>query len=124
MSHTLVILQVVAMLHGISPRLMNALCYVESNHNPNAYVKHDGHSPSYGLCQIKLSTARGMGFTGPVKDLFKPEINGFYAAKYLAYQHERYKSWRKALSAYNAGRISNRNLPYVNKVIRLADEMY
>lgn len=104
---------------GVPVKLLSAVCYVESRHNPKAFRAKDGKSASYGMCQLKLATARFMGFTGLAKDLQDVHINAFLAAKYLHYQHTRYKSWKKAVSAYNAGHASNHNKPYVLKVMRL-----
>ena len=108
----------VAILHGIDPSIMTSLCHVESRHNPAAYVKHDGNSPSYGLCQIKLATAKSVGFTGKPQELFDPVINAHYAARYLAKQMTRYHGNVKlAVSAYNAGRAIKSNHKYVKKVM-------
>lgn len=79
-------------------------------------MRNDGGSPSYGLCQVKLATARHMGFKGKPSDLLKPDINADLAAKYLRYQLNRYGSMEKALSAYNAGRYIKANAGYVAKV--------
>jgi soluble lytic murein transglycosylase-like protein len=39
---------------------------------------------NYGLMQIKLATARGLGYTGDAAGLRDPETNLTYAVKYLA----------------------------------------
>lgn len=84
--------------------LLSSICYVESGHNVNAIHRHDGKGNSMGLCQIKLSTAKLMGFKGTEKDLLKPEINAYYAGKYLSHQIKRYSgSINKAVIAYNIG---------------------
>lgn len=106
-----------AALTGVNPALLSSLCFVESNHKINAYVHQDGGSPSYGICQVKESTARALGFTGRAEALMDPSVNALYAAKYLKRQHRRYKSWPKAVSAYNCGRVCN-NKRYVDKVMR------
>lgn len=107
---------IAAALTGVDPALLNSLCYVESGHNVKAYVHQDGGSPSYGVCQVKLSTARALGFTGQAAQLMDPSWNAFYASKYLAKQHRRYGSWEKAISAYNCGHACNNN-KYVTKVM-------
>lgn len=103
--------------------LLSSLCFVESNHKVHAYNQHDGRSPSYGVCQIKLGTAKYVGFKGSEKDLMKPRTNIMYAAKYLKKQLNRYHgNVRRAVAAYNAGtfkqdefgNIINHN--YVKKV--------
>ena len=47
----------------------------------NARVVSAGN---YGLMQIKLATARGMGYTGTAAGLLDAETNMTYAVKYLA----------------------------------------
>lgn len=104
-------------------RLLRAICQVESNLNPKAVNKYDGGSASYGLCQIKLATAKYMGYRGNSKLLLTPSVNALYAAKYLRYQLDRYgNDWVRAISAYNRGKSSAKikNKMYVHKVIRRA----
>lgn len=100
--------------------LLASLCYVESTHNINAIHHHDGDGDSLGVCQVKLKTARWMGFDGSARELMDPSINAYYAAKYLAYQIERYDGdIQKALVAYNMG--SSRGFSqsrYSKKVIK------
>ncbi len=65
--------------HAIPPALLEAVVRIESRYNPN--VKNAG---AIGLMQIKLATARGIGFTGDAAALSKPETNLQWGAKYLA----------------------------------------
>ena len=108
--------------HDLPQGLLSALCHVESKHQVSAFVAHDGSSPSYGVCQIKLATARSVGFKGQEKDLMQPSINIKYAAKYLKRQLNRYNGdTRKAVAAYNAGTYFEKNkrpanFTYVRKV--------
>jgi soluble lytic murein transglycosylase-like protein len=51
----------------------------ESGGNPRAVSQGN-----YGLMQIKLATARGMGYTGTAAGLLDADTNMTYAAKYLA----------------------------------------
>lgn len=108
---------IAGLLAGVDPSLISALCYVESTHNVQAYVKHDGNSPSYGICQIKLATARDMGFVGTSDELMDPNTNALYAAKYLAWQKQRHGTWERAVSSYNAGRPVRSNAAYVRRVM-------
>ena len=39
---------------------------------------------NYGIMQIRLGTARAMGYTGTAAGLLDPEVNMTYAVKYLA----------------------------------------
>lgn len=92
-----------SMQYGLQPKLLSSLCWVESKHVITAVHKDDGTSNSVGVCQIKLKTAKWLGFTGTEKQLMDPETNIKYAAKYLAYQQHRYHSITKAVIAYNIG---------------------
>ncbi len=103
----------------------SALCFVESSHNPSAVHKDDGHGNSVGECQIKLSTARELGFKGTENELKVPKTNIHYAARYLSRQLIRYHNdIRKATAAYNAGsfRLNKQgkvmNQHYVDKVFK------
>lgn len=108
---------------SLPPGLLSAVCYVESHHKPRAVNRQDGGSPSLGLCQIKLDTAKLLGFQGKEKDLMNPKVNAYYAAKYLKKQLDRYDGYYyRAISAYNAGKFwmdlngMARNNDYVEKV--------
>lgn len=108
---------------NLPPGLLSALCYQESHHNAAAIHMDDGGSPSLGICQIKLSTARDLGFVGVVQDLLDPTINVFYAGNFLHKQLIRYHGDpRKAIAAYNAGSFREnsqgltKNRKYVSKV--------
>jgi soluble lytic murein transglycosylase-like protein len=108
--------------HQLPPGLLSALCYVESRHNVRAINIHDGGSSSHGVCQVKLGTARQMGFRGTAKELQSPKNNIRYAARYLHYQYLRYDgNAHKAIAAYNSGTYSTvngraKNSKYVTKV--------
>lgn len=113
-------LVVAALLAGVNPDLLSAVCYVESRHDTAAYVHNDGGSPSYGMCQIKLNTARYMGYKGTAAGLMNPDTNALYAAKYLAYQIGR-RGTVGGVCGYNAGNRC-RNHKYVTKVKRVMGE--
>lgn len=92
----------------LPPSLLSSVCYIESAYNVNAVHKDDGHGDSLGICQVKLQTARFLGFKGTQKDLMKPVTNIYYAAKYIRYQLTRYhEDVRKAIVAYNIGSAKN-----------------
>ncbi len=104
MLYTALILQA-ANIVGVPSALLLAICSHES-HLQNTIVPHDGGSPSYGICQVKKSTADMMGHRGHISDLMVPEINAKIAAKYLKYQLSRYNNdWCKSVAAYNAGKF-------------------
>lgn len=107
----------------IPSRMLKALCFVESSHNPKAINKIDGGSASHGLCQLKIKTAKYLGYSGNIRSLYNPYVNSYYAAKYLRYQLDRYNgNWVKAISAYNAGHAYRKinNMAYVKKVMKSA----
>lgn len=115
--------------YNLPPQLLSALCYVESTHKINAYHMDDGNSPSLGICQVKLGTARLLGFRGTEEQLMDPEVNIEYAGKYLSKQLRRYaQDVHKAVSAYNSGtwmtndRGETKNLKYVAKVFKALQE--
>lgn len=110
---------------SLPPGLLSSICYVESRHDIKAYRQFDGGSESVGICQVKLSTAQYLGFTGTVKELSYPVVNIYYAGKYLKNRISIYKGdVIKGISAYNSGscRINKegkiRNFQYVEKVLR------
>lgn len=92
---------------SIPDDLLSSVCYVESTHNIKAYHAHDGKGNSVGICQIKLSTARMLGFRGTERQLRNPETNIFYAGKYLQHNLIRYNDISKAVIAYNQGHAGN-----------------
>ncbi|WP_144752901.1 MULTISPECIES: lytic transglycosylase domain-containing protein [Bartonella] len=66
--------------HNVPVNLAHAVVKVESNYK--ASIK--GAAGEIGLMQIKPSTARGLGFSGSVKDLYDPATNLEYGMRYLA----------------------------------------
>lgn len=105
--------------YKLPPELLSSLCYIESNHTITAIHKDDGTSNSVGICQVKLKTAKSLGFKGTEKQLMNPSINIEYAAKYLAFQQHRYHSITKAVVAYNRGNAKNlTRSKYSDKVIK------
>lgn len=81
------------------------LIETESNFNPNSRS-----GSCYGLCQL-----HGKYFpTG-----LSPEDNIKYGLKQLSSNYKKYKTWKKALNAYNAGHVTG-NYTYANKVLNKA----
>ncbi len=68
-----------AAANGLPPSLVHRVIMRESRYNPRAV-----HRGNYGIMQIKLQTARGLGYTGTAQGLLDPETNLTYAVKYLA----------------------------------------
>lgn len=123
MSYTMIVLAA-AKAAKVSGELLLAICMTESNLT-NVLVPHDGGSPTYGICQVKLPTAQMIGYKGDAKGLMDPATNAKWAATYLKFQKERYEQdWCKAVAAYNAGTYNEstispgypKNLKYVKAV--------
>lgn len=68
-----------AAANGVPVSLVHRVIMRESRYNPRAISKGN-----YGIMQIRLSTARAMGYTGTASGLLDPEVNMTYAVKYLA----------------------------------------
>jgi len=109
--------------HGIPERLFLELVRAESNFNPKA-VSPKG---AMGLCQLMPQTAQRFG----VKDPFDPDENLNAGARYLKELYLKYRDWKLALAAYNAGegaveKYGNRVPPYretqeyVKKILKRA----
>jgi soluble lytic murein transglycosylase-like protein len=80
--------------HSVPEELFLRLVQQESNWNPNA----KSHKGALGLAQLMPETARGLGV-----DPTDPYQNLDGGARYLQRQFRKFKSWRLALAAYNAG---------------------
>lgn len=117
-----------AKVAGIDANLLLAVCWAESSYRGDLKPRIDGHSNSYGICQVKLETAEHMdkiykhAVKATAERLQEPFVNAFYAAKVIKFQLQRYHGdLRKAIEAYNKGHaVSNGNGKYVNKVFKLA----
>jgi soluble lytic murein transglycosylase-like protein len=112
---------------GVSGYLLLAICTHETGLT-NKVVQHDGGTPTFGVCQVKLGTAKMVGYDIKGDDLMNPEVNAEVAGAYLKYQIDRYDgNICKATASYNAGRynpsmkaIGNpRNLKYLRSVQKL-----
>lgn len=69
-----------AAANGVPASLVHRVVMRESRYNPGAV----GRGGAMGMMQIKLATARGMGYTGTAQGLLDPNTNLTYAVKYLA----------------------------------------
>ncbi|MCI2393701.1 lytic transglycosylase domain-containing protein [Aliiroseovarius sediminis] len=83
-----------AQRHGIPQDLFLRLVQQESGWNPRAL----SHAGAIGLAQLMPFTARKLGVNP--RD---PAQNLEGGARYLRQQYDRFRSWRLALAAYNAG---------------------
>lgn len=68
-----------AAANGVPVELVHRVIMRESRYQPRAVSKGN-----YGMMQIRLGTARGMGYTGDAQGLLDPNTNLTYAVKYLA----------------------------------------
>jgi soluble lytic murein transglycosylase-like protein len=64
---------------GLPTSLVERVIRRESGGNPRAV-----HAGNYGLMQIRLGTARAMGYSGSAAGLLDPQTNMTYALRYLA----------------------------------------
>jgi hypothetical protein len=64
---------------GVPASLIERVIKRESGGNPRAV-----HAGNYGLMQIRLGTARAMGYTGSAAGLLDAQTNMTYAVRYLA----------------------------------------
>ncbi|WP_273726567.1 lytic transglycosylase domain-containing protein [Brucella gallinifaecis] len=69
-----------AATYGVPSSLAHAVVRHESNFQPNVR----GKAGEIGLMQIKLSTARSLGYSGSAKGLYEPSTNIQFGMKYLA----------------------------------------
>jgi soluble lytic murein transglycosylase-like protein len=69
-----------ARANGVPEALVHRVIVRESRYQPGLV----GHGGTIGLMQIKLATARGLGYTGDAAGLRDPNTNLTYAVKYLA----------------------------------------
>jgi len=100
------ILQAAKELGAFDHKLVLAVVKIESGNNRFAYngSDRDGRG-TYGLMQLKVATAKYMGFTGKSSDLYDWKTNLKYGIRYLNYQYRRYGSVPSTLAAYNAGSV-------------------
>lgn len=68
-----------AAANGLPESLVRRVIVRESRYNPRAVSKGN-----YGIMQIRLGTARAMGYTGGAAGLLDADTNMTYAVRYLA----------------------------------------
>jgi soluble lytic murein transglycosylase-like protein len=68
-----------AKTHGLPAALVRLVIRRESNFNPRAVYRGN-----YGLMQIRLATARALGYRGTAEGLLDPVTNMIYGVSYLA----------------------------------------
>ena len=68
-----------AAAYGVPEALVRRVIHIESKGNPRVVSKGN-----YGLMQIRLGTARAMGYSGDAEGLLDADTNMTYAVRYLA----------------------------------------
>jgi soluble lytic murein transglycosylase-like protein len=106
-----------ARTYGVPVSLAHAVIRVESNYKPKAR----GSAGEIGLMQLKLQTARGLGYRGSARGLYNPATNLRYGMAYLGQARKLGgRSVCGTILKYNAGHYAKRMNPisarYCSKV--------
>jgi hypothetical protein len=110
-----------AKANDMSLALLRAVCWVESSHKANTVRILDGKNPSYGMCQVKLATARKNKYQGDTRGLVYPITNAFIAAKELSHWLKVCRGdWRRAVASYNKGHYSRSRLTSYTVLVTFA----
>src|SRR5258708_9810820 len=89
-----------AMANDVPEALVHRVIVRESRYQPQLV----GRGGTIGLMQIKLATARGLGYTGDAAGLRDPNTNLTYAVKYLAGAYRAaHGDHRRAMAYYASG---------------------
>ena len=106
---------------GVPRDVLYGIAATESNFDPTV-IGDQGQS--FGLLQVQLATAQGLGFGATPQDLLDPGTNANAGAAYLRAQLQRFQgNLVAAVSAYNAGAggvMSNSR--YIQQVATTATE--
>lgn len=105
--------------HKISPKLVNAILFVESNHKINAYNKR---SKDYGIAQINIRNIKRLGLNKE-KLLTSIEYSVEEGIKIMAWFKEKYEPiiGNKWVAKYNCGvrkgcEKTRKSKKYINKI--------
>jgi soluble lytic murein transglycosylase-like protein len=101
---------------GVPVALADAVIRVESRYNPRA-----ANAGNYGLMQVRLQTARSIGYAGAAGGLLDADTNLRYGMRYLAEAHrlaggDVCRTIMKYQSGHRAIRLSAANRAYCGKV--------
>jgi soluble lytic murein transglycosylase-like protein len=88
-----------AKANDVPEALVHRIIVHESRYQPNLV----GRGGTIGLMQIKLATARSLGYTGTAEGLRDPNTNLTYAVKYLAGAYRAANGDHQRAMAYYAG---------------------
>lgn len=102
--------------NGVPFAIADAVVRVESRYNPRA-----SNRGNYGLMQIRLQTARGVGYGGDASGLLNADTNARYGMKYLAQAYrmasgDTCRTIMKYQSGHMANSMSGANRAYCSKV--------
>ena len=97
-----------ASAYGVPVNLAHAVIQIESNY----VATRRGHAGEIGLMQVKLQTARGMGYRGTARGLYHPATNIRYGMAYLGGARKLGgRSVCGTILKYNAGHYAKRMNP-------------
>ena len=88
-----------AQANGVPVELVHRVIVRESRYRPGLV----GRGGAIGMMQIKLATARGLGYTGSAEGLRDPDTNLTYAVKYLAGAYRAANGDQNGAVSYYAG---------------------
>lgn len=94
--------------------LVAAIIHVESGGNPRTV----GRAGEIGLMQIKLQTARSVGYTGNRRGLFDPATNVRYGTAYLDIALGRtHGNLCQAATLFNAGVFARPHCSHYGRIV-------
>ena len=103
-----------AQANGVPEVLVHRVIVRESRYQP-ALV---GRGGTIGLMQIKLATARGLGYTGDAAGLRDPNTNLTYAVKYLAGAYRAANGdHKRAMAYYASGYYAAAKRPRLERIV-------
>ncbi len=94
-----------ASANGVPVSLVRRVIMRESRYNARAVS-----AGNYGLMQIRLGTARALGYRGSAAGLLDPDTNMTYAVRYLAGAYRAAGgNEARAIALYNSGYYTSRH---------------
>lgn len=95
-----------AQLYNVPETWVRAVIETESSWKPMAYrAEPQINDASYGLMQLLMRTANGLGYSGEPEGLYNPAINIDLGTKLLGQLRKSYgDDFRRVYSAYNSGK--------------------
>lgn len=95
-----------AIRYSVPESWIKAVIMTESSGDPRAYrAEPQINDASYGLMQLLLKTARGLGYVGAADGLYDPAVNIDLGTKLLAqWRRTQGDDFQAVYSAYNSGK--------------------